>query len=808
MEQGSVLAFARRFAEEGYYVFPMYSSSKGPQKPYGWARNEVGDRPPEKVIPASDKPEVVDSWPDLIEAGYPGQTLVGYGVMGLRCVIFDLDLKDGKDGNAEFKKIQQIYDVPTPEFVVKSKSGGFHLYYAKPPIFANLAIKTVAGLTLSGTKYPGLDLRGDGGMVVGPTYEGPESTWEPGRYQIIKGSPKTILSTAPTQLINMLGKSGLMNEQEVMTPINRETTDEMEILKRGEIPTVLSAGNRNTGFYIYLNALRNKGFTVETARKYVAELIKVTENSDDLAESVDIEDMLQRIWKIDLNNPYDVCRDLIDNGLFRLTYYRNKLMYVILNENPYIQSRTPHDITSIKQLMAGYARKVANGEGKIRVVNPADMIDAAITPDKEVATIGFKPGASDVFTLTEAEGGKRYLNIWNDPRSAIKYKTVDTEIWDKFKFLVSRIFGPEGTPEYQLGLDYPAWLLQQPGIKPVIAPYIMSRVRGAGKSVYLSVLNQIFGYTKTGELQARTFKVEEIGGRFFNPNGSSLLIFDEVQFPVHRNMRQESANFWRHMKAMVTGEIGSVEYKGGDTVQMPNFAGIILAGNTGSNFPMEEFDRRIWLIDNDPPEMDEGLIDEFYDMSKNKMPRERKREIINSLLMSLNDHKIVHQLDRIRAPMNEIKHEMYLTTLSDIEEFWLTYFEDRDNILANTPILNKSAILYLIGISERLSNSRWREDPENTFRELKRRGMVHPIRTQGNNYQTRNIRSVPIVRTDGTVAQEGEGRDVLYTTRQHGEFNNNSNESVMQMFFANINQIKKWKKEQVTAGRTKIADQL
>lgn len=150
----------------------------------------------------------------------------------------------------------------------------------------------------------------------------------------------------------------------------------------------------------------------------------------------------------------------------------------------------------------------------------------------------------------------------------------------------------------------------------------------------------------------------------------------------------------------------------------------------------------------------------------------------------------------MRAPMNEIKREMYLSTLSDIEEWWITYFEDRDNLLAATPILNKSAIIYLIGIAERLMNSRWREDPENTFRELKRRGMIQPIRTKGNNYQTRNIRSVPIVKHDGTISQDGDGRDVLYTTRQHGEFNNETNEAVMQMLFANLNAINRWKEAQ------------
>ena len=91
---------------------------------------------------------------------------------------------------------------------------------------------------------------------------------------------------------------------------------------------------------------------------------------------------------------------------------------------------------------------------------------------------------------------------------------------------------------------------------------------------------------------------------------------------------------------------------------------------------------------------------------------------------------------------------------------------------------------------------------------MKRRGLIQPIRTRGNNYQTRNLKAVPVVKIDGTVYQDGEGRDVLYTTRQHGEFNSESNEAILQMFLRNINGIQKWKKEQISSTRNKISSQL
>lgn len=805
MEQ-QVLLFATRFAREGYFVFPLYSSSKGPQKPWGWARNKPGtDVDLIKIIPATNDVSFIEEWPARIAQAY-NASLVGYGVLGVNCVIFDLDQKDGKDGSLEFKKFQAKYNLPRPEFVVKSKSGGYHLYYARPDALSSMAIKTVAGVSVAGIKYPGIDIRGDGGMVIGPLLDQPEESWEPGQYSIVKGGPETALSQLSTTVTIALSKSGMAETPEMAALPQDIELDEMQLLKRGEIPEKLSAGNRNNGFYIFLNALRNKGFSSSTAKQYAKALVAVTEDRETLSESVDIDEMIDRIWNVDINNPYDVVRDLIDNGLYRLTAYKHKLTYLNLNENPYIDSKSAHDIVSMKQLMARFTRNIVLQNGKNRIVNPAELIDGFITPDREVSTIGFKPGASEVFTLTAAEGGRRYLNTWSDPRYGLVKQNIDETIWREFKLVIERIFGPEGSDEFQLGLDFPAWILQKPGIKPVIAPFIMSQKRGVGKSLYFDIIQHTFGYSKMGDLQARSFKVDEIVGRFFNPSGASILMFDEVQFPVHRNMRQEASNFWKHLKSLVTKDNIPVEIKGGDTYQTPNFAGIMMAGNTGSNFPVEEFDRRIWLIDNEPPELEEGLVDRFFAMTKNEMSSADKRIIINTLLQKLSEHKIKLALDRMRAPMNAIKREMYLSTLSDIEEWWITYFDDQDNLLSTTPVLSKSAIIYLLSIAERLMNSRWREDPEGTFRELKRRGLIHPVRIKGNNYQTRNLRAVPIVKHDGSISQDvGEGRDVLYTTRQHGDFNDESNEVILQMFFANINRINKWKADNIKSRTSNLA---
>lgn len=790
-----VLEYAKRFASSGFWVFPLYASKTGNQKPYGWAGNKVKDDiDPSKIIPCTNLVDEVDRWPELVKAGY-NSTVSGFGVMGRGVLIFDLDNKGDKQGSEKFKEFRAKFEVPRPNFVVKSKSGGYHLYYAKPKTLSNVEIKTLSSIAIAGEKFEGVDIRGDGGFVVGPTCSGPEESWEPGSYQIILGGPEEDLIELPRSVVSPFIRNTIRNDLDNLAEIAENDSDVMQILKRGEIPKSLSKGERNNGFFIFLNALKNKGFTRETAKKMALMLKAVTEEPETFDESIDLEDMISRVFQVNLNNPFDVVNDLISHGLYRLTAHKSKIYYVILEDNPYIESKNPHDLTSMKQLLDAFTRQVMVGD-RPKPVNPATLIDRKITPANEATTLGYKPGEGPLFSLTTNNSGKKYLNTWVDYTRDIDPNNIDDKYWEMYKFLISRIFGEEGTEEFNLGIEFIAWILQRPGVKPSICPFIISGKRGVGKSLWLNLLQNMFGYNKLGELQARPFKVDEVSSRFYNPSGTCLMLFDEVQFSVHRDMRKESAHFWRHLKNLITSEIIPVEYKGGDTVYLPNMAGLILAGNSGNHFPIEEFDRRIWIIDNDPPELTKGLVDEFFLLVKGQLNPHISRTIINTIKYRLINHKIQMALDTMRAPMNEIKREMYLSTLSDLEEWWITHFEDHDNLLADTPVLSKSAIIFLIEVSDRLMNTKYREDPEGTFRELKRRGLFKPIRTKSNAAQSRNLLNIPIVSASGDILSNDK-REVLYTSRNHGEFNQVENEVIIQAYIKNLHSIKKWREHKI-----------
>ena len=787
------IEFARKFAEHGFYVFPLYSSIKGPQKPYGWARNvTAGDKT--KVIAATKDLNEVDLWADKVNSMYHGAKVVSYGVMGIDMVIFDLDQKDGKDGPGQFRLLMDKFKIPSPALVTKSKSGGFHLYYSKPEKFKKTRIKSLANISIAGQKYSGVDVRGDGGMVIGPMFEGDEGTWEIGKYQLIKGTPGVRLSEMPADIITALGTQSFTDPLDNLIGSAKEpdvNEDVFETLKRGEIPKVLPIGARNQGFFTFINALRNKGFSADTTRSFVEKLIEVTEGQEDLRESINVEDMIARVYKVNTDSPYDVARDLIERGLYRVTGHGSKLKYVLFADNPYYSSIGFHDNAAMHQLLDRFTRLVPQATGKEKLINPADLLDKIFDPSREVDISGFKPGAPEVFRSNEL-GGRRFLNVWSDVRRMIDPKDLDEDSWDQFCFVVSRIFGPEGSDEYQIGLDLPAWLIQKPGIKPVVVPFIQSALRGVGKSCYMNALKHVMGATKDGTNQARSVRLEEIGARFFNPNGASLLMLDEVQFATHRNMRQEATSFWKHLKTLITASTIAVEIKGGGTFELPIVSGMVMAGNSNNHFPIEESDRRIWIIDNNPRILVKGLADKLFDLENPEIKSDVKRRIANTIRYRLSQHKIKHNLADMRAPMNDIKKEMFLSGLTDLEEWFITHFENPENIAARSAIVTKEMIIYALETSERMMNSRWRENTEEAFRELRKRGMFTTLKVKGTPNLTRQIANFPNVNTNGLDCLSKD-RAVVYSSRQHGEFNDQDNEFVKQALRTNQLSINEWR---------------
>lgn len=794
-----VIDTALEFAKLGYYVFPLYKGKNGARiRPYGWARNIVSPDKQDKAIPATSDVEVVAKWAETVKAAY-GSVVLSFGILGNTVVILDLDIKDGKDGIKEFGELSKKYKIPTPTMATVTKSGGLHLFYRKPKKYMTAQIKTVSGVQADGHTYEGIDLRGDGGFVVGPDiFENDLKAVPNGIYGTRGLMEPSQLPEFPEKLfVQWLRVSSTDTENLMGSPI-ADSTDIVAQVRRGILPESVPKGRRNEVFFALVSFLKSKDVPIEVTRISCQTLAERCEEPDTLAASVDVEDMIKRAYAKTPSDPFSVARDLVSKGLFQLSGFKGKIHYAILEDNPYIQSRIAHDEPTIKTLLKKYERPVEDAKGKPVLMNPITIVAKDITDMNRVDVLGFKPLAGQVFTLADESGSRRFLNTYRPIDTSAS--EIDEDVWNEFSILMARLFGETGSKDYQMGMDFIAWLIQRPNIKLSIAPFLMSSQRGVGKSLLFNVLSSIMGSNKVGEKQARMVKLDEISGRFFDPSGCVVNLIDEAQFPVHRGMRQESTQFWRNLKTLVTAETVSVEIKGGITYQSPNTAAIMLAGNSGASFPIEEMDRRIWVIDNNAPILEMGVVDRLFDLvRRTSLSAEERLRYVSTLRHRLANWKIQNDLASLRAPMTEIKRELWLDSLTDTAAWFEEHFSDAGNLFAHNRVVSQSA-LYYVWIQSGRENDK---DTGTFFRDLKRKGQIKPIRTGKGSSPSKQF-TVPTINQDGTRVKSDK-REVLYTTGDHGSLDGADTETVLDLFETNCGTIGRWKQQQMTRKKALVA---
>lgn len=137
---------ALKLAAEGFRVFPLVPDGKVPIFPRSWSQLATVD--PTRVAAMWTAPVGDDS-----EAWNIG-TATGEGTL-----VLDVDIKDGAPGEQTLEAFELVHGDLPPTRTVHTPSGGRHLYFRVP-----------AGIWIRNGKSlgPGIDVKGDGGYVVGP----------------------------------------------------------------------------------------------------------------------------------------------------------------------------------------------------------------------------------------------------------------------------------------------------------------------------------------------------------------------------------------------------------------------------------------------------------------------------------------------------------------------------------------------------------------------------------------------------------------------------------------------------------------
>lgn len=151
-----------------------------------------------------------------------------------RLIGIDLDIKQGDDGPANFRDLADTLGFTIPDTIqVTTPSGGMHLWLAAPE---HVTIGNSAGKL-----GPGIDVRGSGGMLIGP---GSRATG--GAYRL-RTPPDAPIAPIPPQLLELLRKAPTPRRPEPFGGSTGLVTKRITAL----VATVESAkqGQRNSVLY-------------------------------------------------------------------------------------------------------------------------------------------------------------------------------------------------------------------------------------------------------------------------------------------------------------------------------------------------------------------------------------------------------------------------------------------------------------------------------------------------------------------------------------------------------------------------------
>jgi hypothetical protein len=202
--------WALHYAQRGWTVFP---APPGEKKSHKRAEYSNGARWGATKNPHEIRDDFA-RWPD---AGIGIPTGIENGF-----VVIETDCKDGKDGEGELRKLEAKYGKLPVTYSVISPSGSIHYYFRHPgPIYY---IKSVAN-----NLAPGIDTKGDAGMVLAPP-----TARDGKRYEIRGNAP---IADMPEWLRDLVTRTVTDEEKRIVkhappTDVPTRTPDEIAKLER------------------------------------------------------------------------------------------------------------------------------------------------------------------------------------------------------------------------------------------------------------------------------------------------------------------------------------------------------------------------------------------------------------------------------------------------------------------------------------------------------------------------------------------------------------------------------------------------
>lgn len=586
-----------------------------------------------------------------------------YGVVPTKGrYVVDIDTKNNPAALQLWKdKVVEAYGDPKmamPDLIVKTQSGGFHLYYSDG------SDRIIHSPTDAFGKGSGVDIRGATGMVVAPMSIGSMDDWQLGEYTVIRGRP-----TDPLTVLNLskiLGDSYDKEDDAVkvtLSQINEALRNDTihETLRHQLIPNslVIPASNRDNTLYRCARLCRLAGLSQEAALQFMQHIAGRCETSAE--EPLEhwqglASDKVRRVYasetEMKLQTVSGFYEELDNAGAVMLRGITKSYWYFrhgskLLKIDP----RSKFSTENIGNVLQGIT--IAAEDGPI----PVKKIMGNYPPKAVASDAAMYPKPGVVFFKFE---GETFVNTYHDPFAA--FEPVP-QIMDSVKVYVDRYlefarhitgYNDQDTNHF---LDKIAWMIQKPYRRLSTGTIIYSHTRGSGKDIMMGLVREI-----VGSQYYMPITLESIDDPHTVLTDKLVCVASEVQLQANARGTIAAANFMGRLKDLVTLRRMQVNEKFVQAYSAPMFAHIFLLSNFELSPLLESQDRRWDVFHASEEKMDQerfgplaDLTNDGYWEEQDESARLMRKHAIYSIRMALARRSVVENFDRKEAVMNEVK---------------------------------------------------------------------------------------------------------------------------------------------------------
>lgn len=582
--------------------------------------------------------------------------------------VVDIDTKKNTSALQLWKdKVAEAYgttELAYPNLVVKTKSGGFHLYYSDG------SDRQLHSPTSVFSKESGIDIRGYTGMVVAPTSIGTSEDWQLGDYTIIRGRP--------TDPLTVLGLSKILGDsydetdtfikvllQQVNEALRNDSVNELYRHQLVPDSLVIPSSSRDNTLYRCARLCRLAGLSQSAAERFMQHMAQRCEASPE--EPYEhwarlSQDKVKRVYTSESEMVLQTVSgfyDELDNAGTVLLRGVSKSYFYFRHGSKLLRldARTHYSTENIGNVLQGSVIKSDDGEVPVRKVlsgyNPKDVAyNAAMYPKENMPFFDFE--------------GKRYVNTYHDPFAAfepVKSMMDDAGAYvEKFSEFAKHVTGYEDGDQGRL-LDKLAWIVQKPYRRLPTGTIIYSHTRGSGKDTFALLMREI-----VGRQYYMPITLQSIESSHIILHDKLICVASEVQLQTNARGTMAAASFMGRLKDIITSKTVYVDEKFIQPYSAPIFTNFFLLSNFELSSILEPGDRRFDVYHAAEEKLDQSRFGDLADIGNDGIWVERsaqqqlfRKHVIYAIRRALEERHVSALFDREEAVMNDVKTSLMIT---------------------------------------------------------------------------------------------------------------------------------------------------